>query len=240
MSSSSQTAVSTSSWFGDHDMSCGGPTTRRTLAARNAAGQFDDSKMLYTCKNHLMTSMGDVSGYSIVWFSPNQTFSKVSEVCFDVNLTSNLLGGRQWWEVAVVPVGSTEIFADLGVAGTANVMNYGEVGATVLSFTENPAYLKLSVGNDLVGTGFPSIDAYRSDIATRVQHCMKDLGNGKLQVSTFNQDGSPYTFTANGSFPSGQVKVVFKDHNYTPNKDACPGGTCGSYSWHWDNIVVRN
>ena len=111
----------------------------------------------------------------------------------------------------------------------------------MLAFKEGPQYLKVSVGNNVVGKGFPSIDKFRSDIAARVPHCFADLGNGTLRISTFNDDGTPYTFTTPGSFPAGAVKVVFKHHNYTSWK-ACvdmPGGKCQSQTWHWDNVVVR-
>ena len=47
-----------------------------------------------------MDSVGDTSGYSIGWFSPNQMFASVTEVDFDVNLTD--LGDRKWWKVGVV------------------------------------------------------------------------------------------------------------------------------------------
>ena len=42
-------------------------------------------------------------------------------------------------------------------------------------------------------------------------------------------------FTFQGSFPDGDVNVVFKDHNYTPDKDGVPVG----HTWHWDNVIVR-
>ncbi len=41
--------------------------------------------------------------------------------------------------------------------------------------------------------------------------------------------------TAPGSFPDGEVRVVFADHNYTPRKDLPPGGT---FTWHWDDIQI--
>ena len=106
------------SWKGDHPLGCsipGDPYTTRTLRwdpdesmAQRVATAF------YNCNDHMMTSMGDVDGYSLVWFSPNQTFTNVRRVCWDVNLTN--LGNRQWWEVAIVPVGEPELFADVGAA----------------------------------------------------------------------------------------------------------------------------
>ena len=47
------------------------------------------------------------------------------------------------------------------------------------------------------------------------------------------------SFTVNGSFPSGPVKVVFQDHNYTPTKSDNGVGTPVGFTWHWDNLIVR-
>ena len=54
----------------------------------------------YLCRDHLMTTMGDVDGYSIAAFSPARVFESVSEVKVDVNLTD--LGTRQWWKIGVL------------------------------------------------------------------------------------------------------------------------------------------
>jgi hypothetical protein len=219
-------------WHGDHDMHCGPPTTHRSL------DKVDRSSPFYLCRDHLMTSVGDVDGYAVAWFSPNQTFGRVWSVCFDVNISANVLEDRQWWEVAVVPASAPDAFAIDWLAGTANLPSYGDVGATVLGFgPDDPQYLKVSVGNRVTGSGQANDAQARNDIARRVPHCFEDLGNGTLRVSTVNDDGTPYTFTAAGSFPAGPVKVVFKDHDYTPDK-AC-GGTCRSYTWHWDTIRIN-
>jgi hypothetical protein len=225
----------------DHNMACEAPTTKRQLTAHDGHGNFNDDQLLYNCRDHMMTSVGDISGYSVVWFSPEQTFTKINEVCVDVNLTTNLTGFRSWWEFAVVPVNAPDAFADQDIAGTANLPDYGDVGATVLSFKEAPQYLRVWVGDNLVGKGFPRIDKFRGDLATRVPHCFADLGNGNLRITTINDDGSPFVLTVPGKFPAGEVKAVFKHHTYTPWK-ACtemPEGKCQSYTWHWDNVVVK-
>ena len=53
-------------------------------------------------KAHVMTSIGDTSGYSIGAFAPKQVFTGVREVRWDVNQTD--LGDRQFTEVAIIPV----------------------------------------------------------------------------------------------------------------------------------------
>ena len=68
-------------------------------------------------------------------------------------------------------------------------------------------------------------------------------GDGTITYSTVNGEGESFSWTrVSGVVSRGELKVVFKDHNYTPNKDCAhmPGGVCGSYTWHSDNIAVRN
>ena len=95
--------VGTNTWNGDHATNCEGPDLSRTL---NAGG--DRSQHFYRCapfgKNdaaHVMTSMGDVDGYSTLSMAPQQTFPTIRKVCWDQNVTD--LGGRTWTEVLVVP-----------------------------------------------------------------------------------------------------------------------------------------
>jgi hypothetical protein len=185
-----------------------------------------------------MTTMGDVSGYSVVWFSPNRSFDRIREVCWDVTVGRDVLQDRQWWEVMVVPAGGPDVTAISWLAGTANLPDYQDAGAVVLGYgPDDPQYPKISVGGAVTSNGMPAWGPAFSSVATRVPHCLRDLGNGQLEYWTKNADGSAWSFRASGAFPAGPLKVVFKDHSYTPNK-AC-GGTCASYTWHWDNITVR-
>lgn len=187
-----------------------------------------------------MTTMGDVSGYSVVWFSPDQTFNGISEVCWDVSVASDVLRDRKWWEVMVAPVSAPDVTAISWLAPVANVGTYGQAGAVVLGFgPDNPPNPKISIGDaEPVRHAWPIVPAWGAalaNVATRVPHCFRDLGNGSVEYETRNADGTVWSFTAPGQFPSGPLKVVFKDHNYTPDK-AC--GICASYTWHWDNIRV--
>ena len=199
-----------------------------------------DGASFYVCRDHMMTTMGDVSGYSVVWFSPDRTFADVAEVCWDVSVSSEVLEDRQWWEVMVVPAGAPDVTAISWLAGTANVPTYGQANAVVLGFgPDDPQYPKISVGDGEPAAGpWPHVPAWGAafaSVAIRVPHCLRDLGNGQLEYSTTLAGGSPWSFRTSGAFPAGPLKVVFKDHNYTPNK-AC--GLCASYTWHWDNIRI--
>ena len=88
-------------WSGDHNHVCEAPTTARTVHVANR------SEMLWHCapggdpaKGHLMTSM-NTTGYGILSFSPNRTFTNVGRVCWDINATD--LGGGKWTNVILVP-----------------------------------------------------------------------------------------------------------------------------------------
>ena len=95
--------VGTNTWNGDHATNCESPDLFRTL---NAGG--DRSQHFYRCAPfgdasaaHVMTSMGDVDGYSTLSMAPLRSFPTIRKVCWDQNVTD--AGGRAWTEVLVVP-----------------------------------------------------------------------------------------------------------------------------------------
>jgi hypothetical protein len=186
--------------------------------------------------------MGAASGYSVVWFSPKAVFDSVSQVSFDVNLTDLL--ARKWWKVAVVSDtlfnssygagwnGAVKVpgfmFADVGssdldgnLAGSDRLVATWSGGASA----GYPGCLK--IGNTKTGT---CVNPTPRDKATRHPVSFTDNHNGTV---TFTVAGVSATGT--GSFPACPCRVVFYDHNYTPDKDGTPVG----HTWHWDNIIVR-
>lgn len=230
--------VSNTTWNGDHDLDCGSPDTQRLIHREEEFESF------YLCKDHLMTSIGDTSGYSTGWFSPSQSFVDASEVSWDVNVTD--LGGRQWWEVSIVPStfrsgvdecpqcsvidwlspdpsGLPEYPPDSVVVGDGPFGGDFSVHANGETF--NPADWQNVCGDEWALGG----DACSSK-ATRLPFTIRDNGDGTLTLAAF---GEQYMFP--GAFPPDGFNVVFKDHNYTPDKDEIPVG----HTWHWDNIVVR-
>lgn len=215
-------------------MACGPVDTQRTIHRSVKAESF------YVCRDHLMTSIGDTDGYSTGWFSPRQTFSDQTRVAWDVNLTD--LGGRQWWEVAIVPASF-----DSGVAVCPHcaVIDWLSPDPSGL-----PAYPPRSVvvgsgpGGNEVKVSTNGVDRqvaqhYRirdfdPDAAAskviRRPFSVVDNRNGTVTVNF----GGFATYTVPGSFPSDGFVVVFKDHNYTPTKD----GPVAGFTWHWDNISI--
>lgn len=225
-------------WSGDHDMNCGSPDTQRTIQRDVMAESF------YLCRDHLMTSIGDTAGYSTGWFSPKQTFIGATEVAWDVNVTD--LGARQWWEVSVVP---SSFDSDVDECPECSVVDWlspdpsglpaypagsvtvgsgpfgGEFSVHSNGETFNPSEWKRVCGDEWALGG-----AACSSKMDRLPFSLRDNSDGTLTLSAF---GDTYTFE--GSFPEDGFDVVFKDHNYTPDKDGEPVG----HTWHWDNIVIR-
>lgn len=220
----------------DHDLQCGAPDTQRTVFASDPRSSF------YTCKDHLMTAIGDWSGYSVGWFTPKQTFRNATKVSWDVNVTN--LGARQWWEVMIVPASYRSGVSGCpqcavqswlspspanlpGYPNSAIVVGNGAFGNTV---NIHHGTDRFSGWQHTCGTSwdlFQSGGACESKM-TRVPFSITQA-NGTITVDY----GGMHTETFPGSFPDEFV-VVFKDHNYTPDKD----GRVAGHTWHWDNIVI--
>ena len=225
------------SWTGDHDVACGTPYTQRPLRFDPDDSQATRrANSFYTCRNHMMTSMGDVENYSIVAFSPAEVFDDVNSVAVDVNLTD--LGNRQWFKVGVLStadcpaidlrcmysdVGAADLDTDLATPGRLVASWGGGLSAG------HPGGLK--IGNTSTDRSFSAGD----DRATRWPVSLVDNRNGTV---TFNV--ADRSATVSGSFPECPCRVVFYDHNYTPDKSAADGFPfSGGHTLHWDNIIVR-
>jgi hypothetical protein len=213
-------------------------------------------------KAHIMTSIGDTAGYSIGAFSPAQVFNDVSEIRWDVNITD--LGGRQWIEVALIPAAVFD-FQYLPCQGwlPCNSSTYDELGAVGFGWTGNNAEVARILtpefpngdewdvydsqnapcsttsgycfGVGWGGDGMQGSEEARNSVAIRRTNIVRDNGDGTLTWSIEQADGSFYDLTHPTSFPDGPVRVVFKDHNYTPTKSQSPDIT---FTWHWDNITI--
>lgn len=217
-------------WLGDHDLACGGPDTTRTLDADNA----DDS--FYTCRDHLMTSVGPVSMYSIAWFSPDQTFSDETVVSWDVNSTN--LGPRQWVEIMLIPVDGPDLTCISWLPCGDDVRGYPSDAIVLAAIGQGKP--TLTVGGDTNALTSKKLckgdQAYVLDAEgcaskmIRRNWSITDNGDGTLTVRFLDN-----VWTQPGSFPDVPWKVVFKDHSYTPDKDGKPIG----YTWHWDSVSVN-
>ena len=226
--------VASTSWSADHDHSCGSPDTQRQVRRDRPQDSF------YLCRDHLMTSIGDTSGYSIGWFSPDgdgdgraDVFSSfdTDTIAWDVNVTD--LGNRQWWEVVLVAEGTPFLTTVGWVAQTASIEPYHPETIAVGKgpYGNDGNIFSGGQSNDPLGHAHvPAVDPEGSaSKAIRRSFWIRDNNNGTI---TYDFLGKRYTYA--GEFPD-RFEVYFKDHNYTPDKDGRPIG----HTWHWDNIVVR-
>jgi hypothetical protein len=239
-------------WTADHDLACGDAHTQRpmtvsfqqdTTGANGWRPLVDTNveQLVYVCRDHVMSTMGDISGFSVLWFSPKVVFSDVNSVSFDVNLTN--LGDRKWWKVGVVSDALYNSSYGSGWNGAVVVPGHvvSDVGSSDLDGTmvgpdrliatwsggaSTAGRQGMAVGSTKVPCG---ADA-GTDKMTRFPVSFVDNGNGTV---TFTVQGS--SCTTAGSFPACPCRVVFYDQNYNPDKDGVPIG----HTWHWDNIVVR-
>jgi hypothetical protein len=228
-------------WQGDHDSMCGSPATSRTVHRNVPAESF------YNCVDHMMTAMGDTSGYSVVWFSPAQVFPSVDSVSFAVNLTD--LGARKWWKVGVVTdalYGSS--YANFYDGQMVPGFLVSDVGASALREDLSTSDRLIATWSGQASAGWPggwmkvgdnwpptaNANPTPTDKAARHPVSLVDNRNGTV---TFTVAG--VSTTKSGAFPACPCRVVFYDHNYTPNKSDPPAPVSNAFTWHWDSIVVR-
>lgn len=234
------------SWTGDHNLDCGPPSTQRPLRSDKLSGanfDFHLRELVYLCRDHVMTSMGDVDGYSVIWFSPKQTFDSVGEVRFNVNLTD--LGPRKWIKVGVVSEATYNSLGKGGVYDENNAPGHvrSEVSASGLSSSMQDAGALYAAWSGGASAGYPggmkigsgrarfSVNPTPRNKKLRHQVSLKDNGNGTVTFTVANAHVTDYA-----SFPKCPCRVVFYDHNYTPEKSE--NGPPIGFTWHWDNIRV--
>lgn len=241
--------VAQTQWQADHsdmggDHHCGNPLTTSRTAHRDTDEWFFYCRTIEgnaEASGHIMTSVGDISGYSTAYVEPTQVFnaSDTSFVSWDVNITD--LKARKWWEVSIVPASfnsgeptcphcSVISWLSPSPAGLpaypagSIVVGKGPFGNDARVWSNGTSYRPL--GYTTTVQADPEASASK---AIRRTFTITDNRNDTITITYLGR-----TFTYSGEFPD-QFRVVFKDHSYTPNKDGVPQGT----TWHWDNIVVR-
>ncbi len=238
----------------DHALNCAGPNPAASAIPQHdvytsqADNGFTPDSSFFICKNHMMSSMGDVSPYSISAFWPKQEFdfSDGGELMFDVNVNE---GHRQrhWWEIMIVPRDQLKVAA--GPAWAAIDENYPE-DRIVLQFRELVRQVNVG-GRDAQSDGlivekrqFGQWDwAYWGDlhpsdpalVDRRIRRTMKiriDDDTISWGIKTAQGTFDWFKVPVPGGLPFTKGLVVFKTHAYTPQKD----GNFDTYTFHWDNI----
>ena len=230
-------------WHGDHAMSCGGPDETRVIDR-----DVVPDESIYFCapkgpdSGHFMTSMM-TQGYAQIDFSPQQVFTNVSKICWDMNQTE--MGGRKWVDVVVIKEatyqanGGKLFYAlpgfDVSIAGGG--IFFGDQDNFMLSMFEGSTetyngQIGYPTGNRNDDDGFTTTDKAR-----RYRNCMTDNGNGTISFE-LERDSGVARRTLDGSFPDGPARVIFADATYDPFKGDHPD-PMHTNTWHWDNITIH-
>ena len=204
---------------------------------------------------HVMTGL-NTSGYSLVNFSPKQSFTNVRQVCWDMSLAD--LGGGKWANVVLVPEATYLSHPNTNPSRVDDGEGPYRLDYVTPDFTDPERSWRLQHPRSRLGrrcggrrqavpwddTDLPGRHrnwrttatswTAGADESTRYKHCFRDNRNGTLTYTQQRATGL-HTVTTNGSFPTGPVRVLFQDDTYDADKH---GGT-GRYTWHWDNITHR-
>jgi len=239
----------------DHDEECAGPDPdvnplpqHDVQTVQTSNGDRPDESF-FVCKNHMMSSMGEVEAYSLSSFWPRQEFdfSDGGVLEFDVNIN---LGhtNRHWWEVLIAPRDQLKVAA--GPVDAAIDEKYPN-DRIVFDFQRNVRRIKVGTGA-LAPDGWIANERqfleydwaywdelYPGDEALddrRIRRTMRiRLRPEQITWSIETEDGSFDDFTVEvpDGLPFDRGLVLFKTHAYTP---VFSGGNLDTYTFHWDNI----
>ena len=238
----------------DHGDDCSGPDPNADIIPQHmvrtdqTTNGDNPDESFFVCKNHMMSSMGEVGPYSIGAFWPRQEFNFADggKLEFDVNIN---LGheNRSWWEIMIVPRDQLKVAA--GPTDSAIDETYPE-DRIVFDFRRLVRRVKVGTG-DLAPAGWVANERefhqwdwaywnalHPNDPALtdrRIRRTMRfAFENEQITWGIETEDGSFDEFVVDvpGGLPFDQGLVVFKTHAYTPHKN----NNFDTYTFHWDNI----
>ncbi|MEM1334619.1 MAG: hypothetical protein AAGG08_14295, partial [Actinomycetota bacterium] len=238
----------------DHGADCAGPdpavspVPQHQVSTDQLGTGSDPDDSFFVCHGHLMSSMGEVSPYSISSFWPKQEFDFADggTLEFDVNMN---LGheNRSWWEVMIVPRDQLRVAS--GPVDSAIDETY-PADRIVLDFRRQVRRIKVGTG-DTAPNGWLANErqfgqwdwAYWSTLHPddpalddrRVRRTMRiELGEDSVNWGIETADGSFdwWEVEVPGGLPFDQGLVLFKTHAYTPSKDQ----NVDTFTFHWDDI----
>lgn len=233
----------------DHATNCTGPDPgtsplpQHTVRTSHLSNSSAPDKSFFICKNHMMSSMGEVEGYSVTSFWPRQEFdfSRDGILEFDVNISGN--HPRTWFEVLIVPrselkVGAAPYWLPIDEAYPKDRIvfqynytqkRYIQVGSEQI----DPKGITAEISDwQSWAQEYPNDPALND---RRIRRTMRIfIRGGQITWSIEKADGSFDDLVLNlpEGLPFTQGLVVFKTHAYVPSKE----GNTNNYTFHWDNI----
>jgi hypothetical protein len=251
----------TPEFLGEHNMDCAGPDTTRVVHAPapllglpwGGTSNVDvtNTELVWWCapggnpaNGHMMTALND-GGIGTLSFTPKQTLTNIHSVCWDQNM--NNLGGGKWLNVFVVPAGAYS--GDPAYAATSG-LPFGGIPQMPPDGTVDFTWFTGSIEANVWSGGHSNhlFDAWKSSPdypgfigmdpspAPRYTICLDDAADTVTLERPFDGlDSDNDVYAVPGlDFPDGNVKVIFQDASYNPDKHE---GT-GHLTWHWDNITI--
>ena len=240
-------------YLADHGNDCSGPDPERgilpqheIISSHQSNGKTPDQSF-FLCKNHMMSALGDVEGYSVSAFWPKQDFdfSEGGVLEFDVNINDR--HRRSWFEILIAPREELKIGAAEHSLPIDETYPKDHI-ALIWGFVEADSSRRIVVGKDQLAPEGIVVDSkdyrtWRRDIAPndpalddrRIRRTMRiKLEGNQIIWEVEKEDGSfdPYAVDVPEGLPLDKGLVLFKTHAYTPVKD----GNTNIYTFHWDNI----
>ncbi|MEZ5286856.1 MAG: hypothetical protein R2712_19015 [Vicinamibacterales bacterium] len=237
-------AGSYGTFLADHGPDCGAPDAQHTVAGtthRSNTAAPDPS--FFICRDHMMSSMGDVEGYSVSAFYPRQEFDFAAGGVLEWDVNLNTPHARSWWEIMITPRSELQLGA---ARDWLPIDETYPADRIVLVFSDRSSR-EVEVGRGAIPPG--GVTASGGDWAgwdvrnpgdpaltdRRIRRRMRlELTAGTLRWSIQRADGSwdALSVPLPAGLPFTRGLVAFKTHAYTPQKD----GNRHLYTYHWDNI----
>ena len=231
-------------FMADHGPDCAPPDAQHQVAGttHRSNGRHPDPSF-FICRDHMMSSMGDVEGYSVSTFYPRQEFDFGGGGVLEWEVGLNTPHARSWWEVLITPRESLQLGAAMDwlpidetyparrivlafMDGSSRTVQVG-AGAT-------PPAGVIASASDWAGWGVRHAgDPALTD--RRVRRRMRvELLPAAVRWSIEMADGTfdVLDVPVPGGLPFTRGVVLFKTHAYTPTKD----GNQHLYTYHWDTI----
>ncbi len=227
----------------DHGSDCAGPPNQHLVQTSHLSNGTNPDESFFVCKNHMMSSMGDVEGYSVTAFWPRREFdfSGAGVLSFDVNINDR--HPRVWWEVLITPR------AQMKVGAAQEWLPIDETypeDRIVLTFHQN-SRRSIQIGTGAVAPDgwiidetdwrewryIEPTDPALSDRRIRRRHTIVFTDN-RVSWLIEKPDGTydRYDVDVPMGLPFSRGLVLVKTHAYTPEKD----GNFDKTTFHWDNI----
>ncbi|MEL7045563.1 MAG: hypothetical protein AAGL66_11145 [Pseudomonadota bacterium] len=238
----------------DHGYDCAGPNPalsplpQHEVFTTQSSNSLNPDPSFFLCKNHMMSSMGQVEAYSNSVFWPRQEFDfgDGGVLEFEVNINEGHTI-RSWWEVLIAPRSQMHFAAAPLQSAVDETYPPDRI---VLDFRGNVRQIRVGQGStapdgwiveDRHFGAYDYLDwrdLHPDDPALgdrRIRRKMRirfDQDRITWGVETASGEYDDFVVDIPGGLPFESGIVQFKTHAYTPYKL----GNHNTYTFHWDNV----